>query len=90
MAGKFLTNKQVAEIRRLRATGLSYKAVAEIMGVSSSTVQRHVSEERAEKQRVWERARYARIKADPEKSAADRETRRIHMEQYMRVYRGGS
>ena len=89
MTGKPITNKQAAEIRRLRASGLSYKRIAEIMGVSSPTVQRHVSEDLAEKQREWERQRYARIKADPARHEADRERRINYMRKYMTEYRSG-
>lgn len=84
MTGKFVSGPTAKAMRADRAAGMKLVRIAEKYGVSVSTVSRHTSAHAADKLRQWDRARYARVKADPEKLAEYKARKKSYMRDYQR------
>lgn len=79
-----VTAAMAKRMREARKEGKTLVQIAEEFGVGLSTAARHTNPYAAEKQRAWERARYRRMKENPERYAPRIERNRVANREYQR------
>ena len=77
-----VTARMAKRMQEMRAEGKTLLEIAAETGASITTVNRHTNPLAHEQQKKYERARYLRVKEDPEKWAAHMEKNRKYRDRY--------
>lgn len=83
-----VTARMAKRMQEMRAAGKKRHEIAQEFGVSLNTVDRHVNPKMHEKMKAWERDRYRRIKADPDKWAMQLERNKVKSRNYRLTSKG--